>query len=182
MVASCPIPKDAAPGAYVCVLIVEDESGTRSYKLDRATYSIGRSSEASIQIKGKTCSRRQATLVQTQGRSGTPKSLPSYKIFDGDLSTQHPSANGTLVNGYPVESQVLRHEDIIWLGAEVKATFLQLSRELIPEGQRDFQTLVIQIHFNSQRRQTCYVAPSGETIVTQKRTRNAPGPVVSPRR
>lgn len=172
------------PSTYVCVLILEDASGMRSYKLDRATYSIGRSIEASIQIQGKTCSRKHATLVQAQGRLGSiqvpdgpRRGLMSYKLFDGDLATHRPSANGTLVNGYPIEAHVLRHEDVIWLGSEVKATFLQVSRDLIPDSRRDFQTLVIQAHFSAQRRQVCYVDPSGTTLVAQDRQGDNAPPV-----
>ncbi|MEB3274221.1 MAG: hypothetical protein ACO4CG_05715 [Prochlorothrix sp.] len=124
------------PDSHVCVLIVEDEGGVRSYKLERAIYTIGRSPEAHIRLYGKTCSRKQATLIQTHHSprsdqngptsdathhhsviarvtaTGATDSSPhltashqqmrarSYKIFDGDLASQRPSANGTVVNGY----------------------------------------------------------------------------------
>ncbi|WP_353258928.1 FHA domain-containing protein [Prochlorothrix hollandica] len=157
----------------VSILVVEDPQGVRSYKLDKAIYVIGRSPMANIMIQGRTCSRKHSTLIQSKAVfSDGGASHLSYKLFDGDVQTKTPSANGTLVNGSPIESQVLKHQDMIYFGADARATFLQVSRDLIPDDARSLQTLVIELErkLGHQYSNMCYVEPSGEVVVTRSRS------------
>lgn len=63
---------------------------------------VGRSSQAAVVVSDSNVSRRHLTITKGQ---------------DGSLTLVNHSSRGTLVNGQPVEEQVLQHEDLIRLGS-----------------------------------------------------------------
>jgi pSer/pThr/pTyr-binding forkhead associated (FHA) protein len=153
------------------ILVVEDARGSNIYKLKKGTYTIGRSSEADIRIVGKGCSRIHATLIQASDRNlGTTL----YTLHDGDVRNQKTSANGTIVNGFPIEFHKLRNDDQILFGTDAKATYLIVPEDFIPAKDYHLQTLTTErtIKFTDQK--VCYVSDTGSVVVTETREPDQP--------
>jgi pSer/pThr/pTyr-binding forkhead associated (FHA) protein len=76
-------------------------AGSRVREFTRGRVILGRAREADFQLEDPNVSRRHAALYWSEGR-----------VMVEDLD----STNGTLVNGYPVSSTVLRPRDVLVIG------------------------------------------------------------------
>ncbi|MEM8603629.1 MAG: FHA domain-containing protein [Cyanobacteria bacterium P01_H01_bin.121] len=151
------------PTATLGVLIVHDLEGVHTHKLKQSCYVIGRSKQADIVLNGSTCSRKHATILQIEDDRGKIH----HKIFDGDLKAKRPSANGTIVNGLPIDARVLQNNDQILFGAGVSAKYVQVSGNFIPEA--DQQTISGKHPDKTADNQVFHVAPRGEVLILHDR-------------
>ncbi len=109
------------------LLSVEHRGNTKHYTLNKGRIRVGRSQDCEIRISHPQISRIHAVFEQ-QGKG-------EYRIQDGDAQGQ-PSRNGTFVNGKPATGALLQDGDVISLGPNVKATYLQV-RVGVSYGPRD---------------------------------------------
>ncbi|MBD2093580.1 FHA domain-containing protein [Trichocoleus sp. FACHB-591] len=96
-------------------LIAWDDEVVREYVLDAPTYLIGRSPKCGIRFSSPYVSRRHATLVQRFREDGSNY----YHIVDGS-SKNRPSMNGSMINGYKLQSHDLEDGDVVVLGARMR--------------------------------------------------------------
>lgn len=87
--------------AFPTVELLEGAIVTRRYLVPEGEFSIGRNENNNIRITDPAVSGVHATIVRVGGR---------YQLFDKE------SKNGTRVNGEPVKSVFLRHDDAIEIG------------------------------------------------------------------
>jgi len=87
----------AAPASESLVLKVNGQE--RVFPQGEVT--VGRSREVEVRVDNPDVSRRHATIYLSEG-----------SVVVKDLG----STNGTMVNGYPVESTVVRPTDVIRIG------------------------------------------------------------------
>jgi pSer/pThr/pTyr-binding forkhead associated (FHA) protein len=93
-------PIDAAPaGPATEPLVLKVNGQERVYPQGKAV--IGRSRDVDLQIDNADVSRRHAVIYWSEG-----------SIVVKDLG----STNGTMVNGYPIDSTVVRPADVIRIG------------------------------------------------------------------
>ncbi len=105
------------------ILRVEDQSGTRTYQLNAATYSMGRdASSNAIVVVDPAVSRNHAILLRMP-RTGNRY---VYRLIDGDL-TGRRSTNGVVVNNQPCSETTLKTGDLIIIGENVKLSYLVAS-------------------------------------------------------
>jgi two-component system cell cycle response regulator len=84
------------------LIVLAGESLGQMFRVDGSETVIGRAADAAIRLQDDGVSRRHARIVQTGG-----------ELHIEDLR----SANGTLVNGHPIQSAVLRDGDKIQMGS-----------------------------------------------------------------
>ncbi|HCF26618.1 MAG TPA: histidine kinase [Cyanobacteria bacterium UBA11049] len=101
------------------LLLIEDNQGKRTLKLEGATYSIGRDSTNSIVLHSKLVSRQHAILL----RISIPETASYlFRLIDGNLQGNR-STNGVTVNGQRCFSHDLKHGDAIVFGLDVKVRY-----------------------------------------------------------
>lgn len=88
--------------------IVENDGRVFEFPLHKTKIMIGRSKECDIALADNTVSRTHASITKT---------------MEGYLLTDLGSFNGTKVNGAPVQTVLLRHEDQIAIG-QTQITFI----------------------------------------------------------
>ena len=76
-------------------------AGNRTREFTRSRVILGRARDADFQLDDPNVSRRHAALYWSEGR-----------VMVEDLE----STNGTMVNGYPISSTVLRPQDVLVIG------------------------------------------------------------------
>src|SRR5580700_9786285 len=84
------------------LIVLAGESLGQMFRVDGSEMVIGRAADAAIRLEDDGVSRRHARIVQAGG-----------ELCIEDLR----SANGTLVNGHPIQSAVLRDGDKIQMGS-----------------------------------------------------------------
>jgi molecular chaperone GrpE len=95
------------------------------YSLDQPKYLIGRANTCDIKIKSYQVSRQQATLFFSQetGR---------LILKDGD---EHPSSNGTYVNGSRITECQIQVGDTIHFGSKLVKAYLEVKSDLEEQNQ-----------------------------------------------
>jgi diguanylate cyclase (GGDEF)-like protein len=101
------------------ILIIEEPKCTKTFYLERPTYSLGRHSENDIVIDSQRVSRHHATLLR---RTDVKTNHYSYWILDGDLQGNR-SRNGIYVNDKKCLVHELKNGDFIRLSAEISAKY-----------------------------------------------------------
>lgn len=99
--------------------MIEDRAGRRTIHLEANTYTIGRHPSNSIVLKSPMISRQHAVLLRIVDPSSGNF---LFRLVDGNLEGK-PSVNGTMVNGKPCQSCILKHCDVIVFGGEVRARY-----------------------------------------------------------
>ncbi|NRB07282.1 MAG: EAL domain-containing protein [Richelia sp.] len=102
------------------ILVVKDIQGQRVITLQETTYSLGRDSRNSINLRARSVSRQHAILL----RVTVPDTEQyGFRVVDGNFHGK-PSTNGLLVNGRKCVSHDLKHGDIIEFGSnQAKAIY-----------------------------------------------------------
>lgn len=102
------------------ILQIMDQFGARTFRLDAATYSIGRDKNSNaIVIVDPSVSRNHAMLL----RMPTTGNQYVYQLVDGDV-TGRPSTNGILVNKRPCSNKTLKTGDNVSIGDRVKLSYM----------------------------------------------------------
>jgi pSer/pThr/pTyr-binding forkhead associated (FHA) protein len=114
------------------LLIIEDDKGRKEFVLDDSVYFIGKSPDCHLQLLSPFVSRRHATLERQQNPDGTY----SYKIIDGTPDGKR-SANGILINGRKVTDHLLKDQDVIVFGPQVKVIYYLLERSSVVSAPED---------------------------------------------
>lgn len=102
------------------LLVVDDDSGRRVFRLEATTYSIGRDPTCSILLHSPLVSRQHALLARIGGGEGAAG--VGYRIFDGN-SQGKPSKNGILVQGERRSAHDLEDGDLIEFAPEIRACY-----------------------------------------------------------
>ncbi len=100
------------------ILVVDDPSGRRAFRLETSAYSIGRDPTCSIVVQSPSVSRQHALLV----RMGGTNSAIGYRIYDGN-SQGKASRNGLVIRGSRCSSCDLLDGDVVEFGHEVRACY-----------------------------------------------------------
>ncbi len=101
------------------ILLIKDNQGKRTIKLEAATFSIGRDSTNSVVLYSKLVSRQHAILL----RIPIPETASYlFRLIDGNLQGNR-STNGITVNGKCCFSHDLKHGDLIGFGGDVEAIY-----------------------------------------------------------
>jgi hypothetical protein len=108
-----PSPAAVAAGSAARVLVFLDGEQPIQYPLYKRVMTIGRSTQADIQINGDFISRVHARVVSTDG---------SVVVEDVD------SKNGIRVNAKPITRHLLQHGDVIGLG-KLRFTYVDTATE-----------------------------------------------------
>ncbi|RLB30658.1 MAG: hypothetical protein DRG87_04510, partial [Deltaproteobacteria bacterium] len=98
--------------------IIHDDGTSQTVVLDKATTSIGRDNDNDLTLLERTISRHHAQIK---------------RIKEGYILTDLGSYNGTLVNGNPVQSVILKHNDRIKIGLKNLVFLDEKKGELSPE-------------------------------------------------
>ncbi len=98
--------------------IIHDDGTSQTVVLDKATTSIGRDNDNDLPLLERTISRHHAQIKRTK---------------EGYILTDLGSYNGTLVNGNPVQSVILKHNDRIKIGLKNLVFLDEKKGELSPE-------------------------------------------------
>lgn len=114
------------------LLIIEDDKGRNEFVLKDSLYFIGKSPESHLRLLSPFVSRRHATLERQHNRDGTY----SYKIIDGDLNGKR-SANGIFINGTKVTEHILKDQDVIIFGPQVKVVYYLLELKSVTSAPVD---------------------------------------------
>lgn len=101
------------------ILLIKDNQGKRTIKLEAATFSIGRDSTNSVVLYSKLVSRQHAILLRIPILE-TASYL--FRLIDGNLQGNR-STNGITVNGKCCFSHDLKHGDLIGFGGDVEAIY-----------------------------------------------------------
>jgi diguanylate cyclase (GGDEF)-like protein len=101
------------------ILVIEEPKCTKTFYLERPTYSLGRHSENDIVIDSQRVSRHHATLLR---RTDVKTNYYSYWILDGDLQGNR-SRNGIFINDKKCLVHELKDGDFIRFSAEVSAKY-----------------------------------------------------------
>jgi pSer/pThr/pTyr-binding forkhead associated (FHA) protein len=102
------------------ILQITDKAGSRTFRLDAATYSIGRDKFSNaIVVSDIAVSRNHAMMLPMPSKGNQY----IYQIVDGDV-TGRPSTNGILVNKLPCSSKTLKTGDSISMGDQVKMAYM----------------------------------------------------------
>ena len=108
------------------ILIIEDDKGRKEFALKDSVYFIGKSPDCHLQLLSPFVSRRHATLERQENPNGTY----AYKIIDGDPNGKR-SANGILINGNKVTEHILKDQDVIVFGPQVKVVYYLLESKSV---------------------------------------------------
>ena len=102
------------------ILQITDRVGSRTFRLNAATYSIGRDqSSNAIVISDPAVSRNHAMMLRMPAKGNQY----IYQIVDGDV-TGRSSTNGILVNNQPCSNKTLKTGDNIAIGEHVKLSYM----------------------------------------------------------
>lgn len=101
------------------LLVIQDQESRRSISLEAATYSIGRHPTNSIVLHSPRVSRQHAILLRF---SDPETDNYFFRIVDGNLQGKR-SFNGITVNGKACFSHILKHQDLVVFGQDVKARY-----------------------------------------------------------
>ena len=77
------------------------KAGDRTKEFTRSRVVLGRARDADFQLDDPNVSRRHAVLYWSEG---------------GVMVEDLDSTNGTMVNGYPISSTILRPQDVLVIG------------------------------------------------------------------
>jgi signal transduction histidine kinase/CheY-like chemotaxis protein/pSer/pThr/pTyr-binding forkhead associated (FHA) protein/HPt (histidine-containing phosphotransfer) domain-containing protein len=105
------------------LLTIEDRRGKKTYRLEAATYSLGRDPSNSIVLDGSSISRQHATILRIPSTDGDRS---CFRILDGSFNGNH-STNGITINGRKCLSGDLKHGDKIEFGKQILARYYALS-------------------------------------------------------
>lgn len=83
--------------------IINDDGTSQTVPIEKATTSIGRDKDNDLILSDRTISRHHAQIMSTK---------------EGYIITDLGSYNGTIVNGIPVQSVILKHNDGIKIGVK----------------------------------------------------------------
>lgn len=98
--------------------IIHDDGTSQTAALDKATTSIGRDKDNDLPLSDRTISRHHAQITSTK---------------EGCVLTDLGSYNGTRVNGNPVQSVTLKHNDRIKIGVKNLVFLDEKKGDLSPE-------------------------------------------------
>lgn len=101
------------------ILLIKDNQGNRTIKLEATTFSIGRDPTNSVVLYSKLVSRQHAILLRI---STHETDSYSFRLIDGNLQGDR-STNGITVNGKRCFSHDLKHGDLIVFGGDVEARY-----------------------------------------------------------
>ena len=98
--------------------IINDDGTSQTAALYKATTSIGRDKDNDLSLSDRTISRHHAQITSTK---------------EGYILTDLGSYNGTSVNGNPIQSLILKHNDRIKIGVKNLVFLDEKERGLSPE-------------------------------------------------
>jgi adenylate cyclase len=115
--------------------IISDDGTSQNAALDKATTSIGRDKDNDLPLSDRTISRHHAQITSTK---------------EGYILTDLGSYNGTRVNGNPVQSVILKHNDRIKIGFKNLVFLDEKKGELSPE---ESLVLTTDVDFEEEHKQ-----------------------------
>ncbi len=134
------------------ILVVDDETGRRTFGLEAATYSVGRDPTNAITVTGEGVSRQHAILLRVPQAGNY-----SFRIMDGN-SEGKPSLNGIKINGRRTASHALVNQDEIVFAPDVTASYYSIEMT-----DSDYETYTKSPSFRSIKSHT---VDGQETVVT----------------
>lgn len=105
------------------LLTIKDRRGKKTYRLEAATYSLGRDPSNSIVLDGSSISRQHATILRI---TSTNDDRSHFRIVDGSFNGKS-STNGVVINGRKCLSKDLKHGDQIEFGSRIFAKYYAFS-------------------------------------------------------
>lgn len=105
------------------LLTIVDGRGKKNYRLEAATYSLGRDISNSIVLDGSSISRQHATILRIPS---TNDDRSCFRILDGSFNGKR-STNGIIINGHKCLSGDLKHGDKIEFSNQIFAKYYALS-------------------------------------------------------
>ncbi|MEM6611937.1 MAG: ATP-binding protein [Cyanobacteria bacterium P01_C01_bin.72] len=101
------------------LLTVRDQTGKQTYRLEAATYSLGRDPSNSIVLNGASISRQHATILRVPS---VDADRSYFRIIDGNFNGKR-STNGITINGHQKVTADLKHGDQIQFDPQTSAKY-----------------------------------------------------------